>query len=308
MAQLPVLPLYTDAFVADTQHLNPAEIGAYLLLLMAAWRTPTCSLPNDDKMLQRITRMDGRVWKKSKSVLMAFWESKDGISYIQKRLRIEHEKALQNKAAKQSNSKQRKIFKNKETAGSTDGSKKDPPINDGSELEGSKGDPRGNTPYPYPYPDKKEEESVPDATPYDLADAEEKSQVASGQETDSNSQPSAEQKLLRLDELFPGSGAHVVNLSRFTAWERWGYDWHMDIEPTLMAIAEQNGPGWLPRKLDYFDEPIREAFQARVQGRPGRRRSGEKRLQDYTDEDMDRLLAEARAEADAARARSMAQG
>jgi hypothetical protein len=93
-------------------------------------------------------------------------------------------------------------------------------------------------------------------------------------------EPSHEEKLKRVDEIFPGAGAKFTNTSRFSAWATWGYDWHMDIEPTLMAIAERKDREWLPRKLDYFDEPIREAHQARVQGRPGRRRSGERAVKD----------------------------
>src|SRR5262249_39204695 len=72
MAKFPMLPLYTDAFIADTLHLDPAEVGAYMLMLMAAWRTPDCSLPNDDAILRKITRMDARVWNKSKHTLLAF--------------------------------------------------------------------------------------------------------------------------------------------------------------------------------------------------------------------------------------------
>ena len=79
-------------------------------------------------------------------------------------------------------------------------------------------------------------------------------------------EPSHEEKLKRVDEIFPGAGAKFTNTSRFSAWVTWGYDWHMDVEPTLMGIAQRNGPGWLPRKLDYFDEPIRERYKARLGG------------------------------------------
>ncbi|ACL63205.1 DUF1376 domain-containing protein [Methylobacterium nodulans] len=45
MSAYPSLPLFTDAFIADTGHLSAAETGAYLMLLMVAWRSPGCSLP-----------------------------------------------------------------------------------------------------------------------------------------------------------------------------------------------------------------------------------------------------------------------
>lgn len=53
MAEFPALPLFTDAFVADTEHLTDAEAGLYLRLLMTMWRHPQCRLPNDDFWLSR---------------------------------------------------------------------------------------------------------------------------------------------------------------------------------------------------------------------------------------------------------------
>jgi uncharacterized protein YdaU (DUF1376 family) len=85
MADFPALPLWTDAFLADTGHLTPAENSAYLLLLMAAWRTPDCSLPNDDKQLGRITR-DPRNWPRVRPAVMAFWTLGEDGRWRQKRL------------------------------------------------------------------------------------------------------------------------------------------------------------------------------------------------------------------------------
>lgn len=48
MSSFPSLPLFTDAFLADTGHLSAQETGAYLLLLMMAWRLPECRLPDND--------------------------------------------------------------------------------------------------------------------------------------------------------------------------------------------------------------------------------------------------------------------
>jgi hypothetical protein len=67
---------------------------------------------------------------------------------------------------------------------------------------------------------------------------------------------SSDQKLRRVDEIFPGAGATITNLARFGDWERWGYDWHLDVEPALLAIAQCNGPSFLPVTLTYFDKPI----------------------------------------------------
>lgn len=73
MAEFPGLMFYTDAYLADTGHLSTIEHGAYLLMLFHAWRTPDCSLPDDDEYLARVTRMDMRTWRKHKATLLSFW-------------------------------------------------------------------------------------------------------------------------------------------------------------------------------------------------------------------------------------------
>jgi len=47
MAEFPALPVFTDALLADTAHLDHAEMGLYMRLLILMWRTPGCSVPND---------------------------------------------------------------------------------------------------------------------------------------------------------------------------------------------------------------------------------------------------------------------
>jgi hypothetical protein len=81
-----------------------------------------------------------------------------------------------------------------------------------------------------------------------------------------NGKLSSEQKLKRVDEIFPGAGATITNLARFSDWEHWGYDWDFDIEPTLVAIAAHNGPTFQPATLTDFDKPIGDTFRARLAG------------------------------------------
>ncbi len=86
MAEFPALPFFTDAYLADTIHLTTAQHGAYLLLLMAAWRSRDCALPNDDEFLARIARMDKRTWAAHKAIVMAFWTLGEDAKFRQGRL------------------------------------------------------------------------------------------------------------------------------------------------------------------------------------------------------------------------------
>ena len=56
MAKFPHLPLWTDAYMADTLHLSHEEHGLYLMLLMTIWRSPDCKIPNDLEWVKRRLR------------------------------------------------------------------------------------------------------------------------------------------------------------------------------------------------------------------------------------------------------------
>jgi uncharacterized protein YdaU (DUF1376 family) len=86
MADFPALPLFTDAFLADTGHLDATETGAYLSLLMAAWRSPGCRLPDDPVRLARMARCDQRTWKRVSATVLSFWTRDDDGMLKQKRL------------------------------------------------------------------------------------------------------------------------------------------------------------------------------------------------------------------------------
>ena len=92
MAEFPALPFWTDSYLADTRDLTAAQHGAYMLLLMTAWRTKENGLPDDDEKLARWAAMDRRTWLKNKSTIMAFWRMIDGL-WHQKRLDDERKRA-----------------------------------------------------------------------------------------------------------------------------------------------------------------------------------------------------------------------
>lgn len=89
MTAFPSLPLFTDAYIADTTHLTMEEHGAYLRLLMFAWRSKGCRLPNDDVKLARMLGISTARWLKLKPTVMDFWTLVGGF-WSQRRLTKEH--------------------------------------------------------------------------------------------------------------------------------------------------------------------------------------------------------------------------
>lgn len=74
----PPMPLDTTAFLASTQHLSDAEVGAQALLLIAMWRSPECWLPDDDGLLARITKCSLKRWRQARRWLAELWDVRDG--------------------------------------------------------------------------------------------------------------------------------------------------------------------------------------------------------------------------------------
>lgn len=90
MAEYPAMPLLTDAYIADTQHLTNEEHGIYLRLLMFAWRTTSGTLPDDDKRLGLMVGMTRAKWLKHRPTIVAFFTIEDG-KWYQKKLKKQRE-------------------------------------------------------------------------------------------------------------------------------------------------------------------------------------------------------------------------
>lgn len=88
MAEFPAMPLFTDAYLGDTTHLTTLEHGAYLLLLVAQWRSRDCRLPDDDNLLARYTKCGPAEWRKIREILSPFFLIRGGF-WIQLRLQDE---------------------------------------------------------------------------------------------------------------------------------------------------------------------------------------------------------------------------
>ena len=62
MAELPIMPVKTDALIADTTHMSAEEFGAYCRILIAMWRHGG-RLPDDPCELAHIAGVSRRRWR-----------------------------------------------------------------------------------------------------------------------------------------------------------------------------------------------------------------------------------------------------
>jgi uncharacterized protein YdaU (DUF1376 family) len=88
MSKAPAMPMYWDAYLADTTHLTTEEHGAYMLLLAAMWRR-NGSVPDDDKDNARILGLTPAKWRKVKARFVATISGfrADGDTITQEKLR-----------------------------------------------------------------------------------------------------------------------------------------------------------------------------------------------------------------------------
>jgi uncharacterized protein YdaU (DUF1376 family) len=92
MAEYPAMTLWTDSYLADTRHLSTEEHGAYLLLLMAMWRSPDGWLEDDDHRLARMAGLGVKKWRRIRPALADMLKVENG-RVSQKRLLEERERA-----------------------------------------------------------------------------------------------------------------------------------------------------------------------------------------------------------------------
>lgn len=101
MAEFPALPMWTDAYLADCDHLTDAEHGRYFLMLQHMWRAPNRRLPNDDVWLARKFRRTVEEVQSQLRPLIAEFFKTDGNWLFHKRLEREWER-LSEQSRKQS--------------------------------------------------------------------------------------------------------------------------------------------------------------------------------------------------------------
>lgn len=88
----PYIPLYIDDFDGATAHLSLEEEGAYMRLIKLAWRTPGCSIVNDDAWIARKIRMTPDAFESiGRPILKEFFKLSRG-RWVQVRLKKEFDK------------------------------------------------------------------------------------------------------------------------------------------------------------------------------------------------------------------------
>lgn len=104
MSKSPAFQWYAGDYLSDTQHLTPAEEGAYCRLLSTAWKgtagLPQCYIPADDARLARIVKMTPRQWDRAKAAVLELWiHDPERNGYSHKRLLAELERQKERSAS-----------------------------------------------------------------------------------------------------------------------------------------------------------------------------------------------------------------
>lgn len=87
------MPFYIGDYLGDTQRLTTEQHGAYLLLILDYWRNGPA--PDDDAVLQQITKLDKVGWKRCRPALSRLFQIADG-EWRHKRIEKELAKAQAN--------------------------------------------------------------------------------------------------------------------------------------------------------------------------------------------------------------------
>lgn len=96
------MPIYIGDYLGDTQRLTTEQHGAYLLLMFDYWRNGR--LPDDDDILQQITRLDRAKWSRHRKVIERFFTVENG-EWSHKRIDHEREEALSNASRRSAQAK-----------------------------------------------------------------------------------------------------------------------------------------------------------------------------------------------------------
>lgn len=91
MSELPYMNFFVADYLSDTWTLNTVEHGAYCLLIFSYWKNGG-PLPDDDRILAKITRLRTDRFQKVSPQVLSFFARKDG-KIVHKRIDEELAKA-----------------------------------------------------------------------------------------------------------------------------------------------------------------------------------------------------------------------
>lgn len=146
MSKFPVLDLWVKDWIHDTKHLRPLERGIYMDMLLLAWNSPRCRLPNDPQKIADRLSYKASELAPLRRIIALFWTvDKLGITISQKRLSKEHLAASKRRAlAKVLNKvrwdKEKKALRTPITVTATDSPPKSPLATDGSARKPKRAD------------------------------------------------------------------------------------------------------------------------------------------------------------------------
>ena len=247
MALYPALPLFTDAYLADTRHLTTEEHGAYLLLLMCAWRCTGCALEDNDKTLARIAGLSPTKWRRLKPVIVQFFTIEDGV-WKQKKLQAVYSdvasRVARNKAngARGGRARAAKVSKGVSVV----------PAKHSNLVCGKE-------------PSKAEANNPTTKTKPKLRQQPAADDLGKGNEEDKSSAVPGEYTLWREQIIAACPEATALDDGVIHLWCAAGVDLERDVLPTIEAVAarEVSRTGRPPHSLGYFREAVLEASSER---------------------------------------------
>lgn len=246
----PYLPLYIDDYEAATAHLTLIEDGIYMRLLRLCWRTPGCSVPDDEAWIFRRLRAHSDEERDAvRAIVDEFFERKSG-RIFQPRLMREFDKLDE-------------TYRKRSEAGKKGGRQK---VSENKRKEQKAGLSNDKAGPKQPEPEPEPAASQPRAR-------------ARGAE---KSEPTHRERLLAAAGADPASGmigpngVQLGKVSDMAAAERWS-EMGLSVDRQCAVIREviqrkqDKDPFFVPRSFGYFDGPMQEAAQAASgQGRAGR--------------------------------------
>lgn len=234
MADLPFMPLYTDALLGDTTHLDATEFGAYCLILFTMWRSGG-SLPDDDARLAKVARVNPAAWRKIGPIVREFLTPDGAGKLTQKRLAAELSTRLERRAVAAE-------------IGSRGGRAKS--------LKTQQGGLANATPQLEQTPSEPPSKTV--ATLYQARNQIPELAVAADVEGSNSAREAALAGLRRrIGAVFERLGSLPPETGHAGTWLAAGYEPDLIVR-TVEEIAARNGK---VRSLRYFDDAIREAHQ-----------------------------------------------